>query len=275
MRSTVKWIWCGIVWNVLLAGTAIALGDPEFADHKYPTDKWVSLFNGKDLDGWTPKIRYCDLGDNFENTFRVEDGLLKVRYEGEGYREFGERFGHLFFRDSFSNYRFRVEYRFLGEQCAGGPGWATRNSGVMVHGQHPRTMRKDQDFPVSIEVQLLGGNGTAARTTSNLCTPGTNVVMQNQLKQQHCISSTSATYHGEQWVTAEIEVRSGEVIRHLLDGEVVLEYQQPQLDERDEDARKLADGGPLLLKGGSISLQSESHPIDFRKVEIMVLSVDK
>ncbi|MGB0740008.1 MAG: family 16 glycoside hydrolase, partial [Planctomycetaceae bacterium] len=109
MRSTVKWIWCGIVWNVLLAGTAIALGDPEFADHKYPTDKWVSLFNGKDLDGWTPKIRYCDLGDNFENTFRVEDGLLKVRYEGEGYREFGERFGHLFFRDSFSNYRFRVE----------------------------------------------------------------------------------------------------------------------------------------------------------------------
>lgn len=136
-------------------------------------------------------------------------------------------------------------------------------------------MRKDQDFPVSIEVQLLGGNGTAARTTSNLCTPGTNVVMQNQLKQQHCISSTSATYHGEQWVTAEIEVRNGEVIRHLLDGEVVLEYQQPQLDERDEDARKLADGGPLLLKGGSISLQSESHPIDFRKVEIMVLSVDK
>jgi hypothetical protein len=248
-----------------------AAADPDFADGRYPHNEWISLFNGKDLQGWTPKIRYCDLGENFENTFRVEDGLLKVRYEGDGYREFGERFGHLFFRDQFSNYRFRVEYRFLGDQCAGGPGWATRNSGVMVHGQDPATMRKDQDFPVSIEVQLLGGNGKDPRTTSNLCTPGTNVVMKDELKKQHCINSTSPTFHGEQWVTAEIEVRNSEIIRHLIDGEVVLEYNQPQLDVRDEDAQKLAAGDSLLLRGGSISLQSESHPLDFRKVEIMVL----
>ena len=51
-----------------------------------------------------------------------------------------------------------------------------------------------------------------------------------------------------------------------------MEYNEPQLDDREEIARKLAamnDG--LLLTGGTISLQSESHPIDFRKVEIMVL----
>lgn len=260
-----------LVLQVFSFGIISAADQPEFADGKYPHNKWISLFNGKDLEGWTPKIRYCDLGENFENTFRVEDGLLQVRYEGDGYREFGERFGHLFFRDHFSNYRFRVEYRFLGEQCTGGPGWATRNSGVMVHGQDPTTMRKDQDFPVSIEVQLLGGNGKDPRTTSNLCTPGTNVVMKDELKQQHCINSTSPTFHGEQWVTAEIEVRNSEIIRHLIDGEVVLEYNQPQLDVRDEDARKLAAGDSLLLRGGSISLQSESHPLDFRKVEIMVL----
>jgi hypothetical protein len=250
---------------------AVQADDKQPADDRYPKNQWVQLFNGRDLDGWTPKIRYCDLGDNHHNTFRVEDGLLKVRYESAGYPEFGERFGHLFFRDQFRNYRFRVEYRFVGDQCKGGPGWAIRNSGVMVHGQDPSTMTKDQDFPVSIEVQLLGGNGKDARTTSNLCTPGTNVVMNKELKLQHCINSTSPTFHGEQWVTAEIEVHNNEIIRHLIDGEVVLEYSQPQLDKRDSSARRLIRADDLMLHFGSISLQSESHPIDFRKVEIMVL----
>lgn len=234
------------------------------------TGKWVSLFNGKDLTGWTPKIRYHDVGDNFANTFRVEDGLLKVRYDG--YDEFNETFGHLFYQTPYSHYRFRVEYRFVGEQCKGGPGWATRNSGIMIHGEDPRGMAKDQDFPVSIEVQLLGGDGQHNRTTSNLCTPGTNVVMDDELILPHCISSTSKTYHGEQWVTAEIEVRGNQVIRHLLDGKNVLEYNQPQYDTRDAHAKALAKkAGGLMLSGGTISLQSESHPCDFRKVEIMVL----
>lgn len=237
----------------------------------YPIGEWVSLFNGKDLSGWTPKIRYSELGENYSNTFRVEDGLLKVRYDGGGYEKYGERFGHLFYKDSFAHYRFRVEYRFVGEQCPEGPGWAIRNSGVMVHGQKPETMSKDQDFPVSIEVQLLGGNGKDDRTTSNLCTPGTNVVMDGQIKLQHCMNSKSKTYHGDQWVTAEIEVRGNEVIRHILDGEVVLEYNQPQLDRRDENAKRLIQDDQLQLSGGTISLQSESHPIDFRRVEIMVL----
>jgi hypothetical protein len=251
--------------------TPLAADDQQPADARYTKNEWVPLFNGKNLDGWTPKIRYSELGDNYHNTFRVEDGLLKVRYEAAGYPEFGERFGHLFFKDQFSNYRLRVEYRFVGDQCKGGPGWAIRNSGMMVHGQDPASMTKDQDFPVSIEVQLLGGNGKDARTTSNLCTPGTNVVMNNELKLQHCINSTSGTHHGEDWVTAEIEVHNNDVIRHLLDGEVVLEYNKPQLDKRDASARRLIRGEDLMLHHGTISLQSESHPIDFRKVEIMVL----
>ena len=232
--------------------------------------KWVSLFNGKDLTGWTPKIKGYDLGDNYKETFRVVDGLLTVSYDG--YDSFDRKFGHLFYKDNFSNYRFRVEYRFIGEQCPGGEGWALRNSGVMVHGEAPSQMTKDQDFPASIEVQLLGGNGKDDRTTSNLCTPGTNVVMDDKLVTRHCIKSTSETYHGDQWVTAEIEVRGNGVIKHILDGETVLEYSKSQLDERDEHSQMLIkENGGLMLTGGSISLQSESHPIQFRKVEIMVL----
>ncbi len=110
-------------------------------------EDWIQLFNGKDLSGWIPKIRYHELGENYGNTFRVEDGLLKVRYEPEQYPTFDERFGHLFFEKPFAHYRLRVEYRFVGEQCAGGPGWAVRNSGMMLHGEDPKWMAVDQDFP--------------------------------------------------------------------------------------------------------------------------------
>ena len=132
-------------------------------------------------------------------------------------------------------------------------------------------MAKDQDFPVSIEMQLLGGFGSGTRTTANLCTPGTNVVMDGKLIRRHCTSSTSKTYHGDQWVTVEIEVRGGEVIRHKIDGKVVLEYEKPQLDPNDADAKKLIANGKLLLTEGYISLQSESHPCEFRKVELKEL----
>jgi len=235
--------------------------------------EWVSLFNGYDLEGWTPKIRHHPAGENYGNTFRVEDGLLKVRYEADAYPTFDERFGHLFYKDSFSHYRLRVVYRFLGEQCKNGPGWAIRNSGLMLHGEAPETMELDQDFPKSIEVQLLGGDGEKKRTTANLCTPGTNVVMDGKLFKPHCTKSSSKTYHGEQWVTVEVEVRGSKLMRHIIDGETVLEYNEPQLDNRDPHSVMLIErrGGNLLLDSGTISLQSESHPCDFKSVEIMVL----
>lgn len=232
---------------------------------------WVSLFNGKDLEGWTPKIKGQAAGADPMKTFRVEDGVIKVGYDG--YKQFDEQFGHLFYKTPFSKYRLRIEYRFVGEQCPGGPGWALRNSGVMIHGQSPESMRQDQDFPVSIEVQFLGGAATGVRHTGNLCTPGTNVVYNGKLHTQHCTDSSSKTIRGEEWVTLEVEAHGSGKIIHKVDGQTVLEYEQPQLDPNDNDARGLikAQNGEKLLQGGTISLQSESHPIEFRKVEIQPL----
>lgn len=171
-------------------------------------DGWIQLFNGKDLTGWTPKIRGHEYGVNYADTFRVEDGVIKTAYDKyEG--PFRGRYGHLFYKEPFSNYLLRIEYRFVGDQAKGGPGWATRNSGVMIHGQDPKEMTKDQEFPVSIEVQFLGGDGKNPRQTGNLCTPGTNVVMDGKLHTPHCTNSSSDTFHGDQWVTAEIEVHGG------------------------------------------------------------------
>jgi hypothetical protein len=232
---------------------------------------WIQLFNGRDLAGWTPKIKGYPLGENYADTFRVEDGLLKVRYDKYQSR-FRGRFGHLFYDKPYSNYLLRVEYRIVGEQYDGGPPWAIRNSGLMLHGQPPDTMRLNQDFPVSLEVQLLGGDGMNPRPTANLCTPGTNVVMNGQLHTQHCTNSSSDTFHGDQWVTVEVEVRGGKLVRHKVNGKPVIEYTEPQLDPNDADAKAMLEAGAeKMLTGGTISLQSESHPIDFRKVELLEL----
>lgn len=240
------------------------------AEETRQQEKWISLFNGKNLDGWKVKIRGYEPGDNFGNTFRVEDGVLKVDYDQ--YEAFDEKFGHLFYKDSFSHYLIRVEYRFTGDQAKGGPGWAFRNSGIMIHGQSPESMSLDQRFPVSIEVQLLGGRKTGKRATANLCTPGTHVVMDGKLFKPHCTDSRSKTYRGDQWVTVEVEVRGNKIIKHIIDGETVLSYTKPQLDPEDADAQKLiSQGAPVMLDKGTISLQSESHPVEFRKVELLPL----
>jgi hypothetical protein len=234
------------------------------------TDEWIDLFNGNNLDGWIVKIAGHDLGDNFKDTYRVEDGILKVAYDQ--YEKFNGEFGNLFYKTPFSHYILRVEYRFVGDQVPGGPAWAFRNSGVMIHSQSPESMVKDQNFPVSIEVQTLGGDGEHARTTGNLCTPGTNVVMNDALVTTHCISSTSETYHGDPWVTLEIEVHGNDLVRHIVNGQTVMEYTKPQLDPNDADAQKLIKDGALMLDEGYIALQAESHPVQFRKVQIKLLS---
>lgn len=229
---------------------------------------WIQLFNGKDMTGWKPKFTGFDYGVNYNDTFRVEEGLLKVRFDK--WDKFDSHFGHLFFERPFTNYILRVEYRFVGDQCPGGPGWAFRNSGVMAHGQDPKTMTKEQDFPVSIEVQILGGTGKP-RTTGNMCSPGTHIVMDGKLITTHCVNSTSKTFDGDQWVTLELEVRSTGIV-HRINGETVMTYTEPQLDEKDANAKKLlAAGAAKMLTSGSLSLQAESHPCDFRKVEIKEL----
>lgn len=232
--------------------------------------EWQQLFNGEDLTGWTPKIRYQDFGNNFNNTFSVNDGKIVVNYDQ--YDNFEEQFGHLFYKNPYAAYFLSIEYRFVGDQIHDGPGWAIRNSGAMLHCQDPATMGKDQDFPISIEGQLLGGDGESERTTSNLCTPGTNVVMDNELFTPHCVSSSSKTYHGEQWVRASFLVLKDSLVRHYLEGEIVLEYTKPQIGGGSVSAYnpEVKKDGNLLTEG-YISLQSESHPIEFRKVELVDL----
>jgi thiamine biosynthesis lipoprotein ApbE len=237
------------------------------------TYDWIQLFNGNNLDGWTPKFARHPLGANLLDTFRVADGLLQVRYDK--WTAFNGEFGHLFYREPFSHYIIAAEYRFVGEQlpAAKANSWAVRNNGFMLHSQDPATMVQDQDFPISIEVQFLGGAGTgAARPTANLCTPGTHVVMNGQLRTAHCTNSKSKTYDGDVWVRVEVLVLGDEVVRHVVEGETVLEYTKPRIgggNASPTDPAVKVDGTPLTR--GFIAIQSETAPVDFRKIEIVNL----
>ena len=234
-----------------------------------PAD-WIKLFNGKDLKDWTIKFARHNIGENFNNTFRAEDGLLKVRYDK--WSSFNGEFGHIFYNDAFSYYLLAAEYRFVEQQVAGAPAWANRNNGLMLHSPHPGTMLKDQDFPISLEVQLLGGLGSGPRTTGNLCTPGTHVVYQGKLHTAHCTNSTSQTYDGDQWVRVEVLVHGDELLRHIINGQTVLEYSKPQIGggaASPVDPSIKVDGRPLT--SGYISIQAETAPIDYRRVELLNL----
>ena len=234
---------------------------------------WVPLFNGKDLKDWDIKFAGHPLGANFRNTFRVDSGMLRVNYDD--WNDFNDQFGHIFYRKPFSYYIVAVEYRFRGRQVTGagaGVSWAIRNNGIMVHSQSAASMGLTQDFPISLEVQLLGGLGSGTRTNGNLCTPGTHVVMNDKLVTAHCINSSSATYDGDQWVRVEAMVLGDSVIKHIVNGDTVLTYFKPQMGGGSANNTKpgvLVDG--KLLSEGYIALQAETAPIDFRKVEIVNL----
>lgn len=259
--------------NVLLIITIIVIAvscGTRSGNKASEDEEWIQLFNGKDLNDWDIKLTGYELNDNYKNIFRVEDGIMKVRYEGID--TFNNEFGHIFYKDPFSHYKLRIEYRFTRDQVPGGPAWAFRNSGVMLHSQSAASMTLDQDFPVSIEAQFLGGNGTDERTTLNVCTPGTNIVMDGNLITRHCNNSTSKTYHGDVWVTAEFVVLGDSVIHHILEGDTVLTYYKPQVGGAPE-GYPVPEG--TLINEGYICLQAESHPVEFRKVELLDLSKDK
>ena len=241
---------------------------------------WLQLFNGKDLVGWDVKIAGYPLNENVGNTFRVEDGMLRIAYDQ--YNRFDKKYGHLYYNQPFSHYILKFEYRFTGNQVPGGDTWNVRNSGVMIHSQSAQSVGLKQDFPISLEVQVLGGLDKGERHTANLCTPGTQVFMDGKLNTAHCIDSKSKTYNGDQWVAVEVVVL-GDSIRHLIDGETVLAYQNAQIgggyvskvydfkqaNVLDPQEWAAKDGTPLTA--GYIALQSESHPIDFRNIELLNL----
>ena len=260
-----------IIRSSLIRFTAVLLAImPAMADEtEHP---WVKLFNGTNLDGWTPKISGHALGENFANTFQVADGMIKVSYDG--YQKFDQQYGHLFTNIAYSHYILRLEYRFTGKMMADAPNYVNLNSGVMIHAQTPQSMGLKQGFPASLEVQFLADEGKGKRQTANVCTPGTNIELNGKLVTQHIVESTAPTFPPEEWVHVEVEVHGSDEVIHRINGVEVLRYQRPQLDPRNEMAPAtdlLNVGANKILNYGHIALQAEGQPVWFRNIELKSL----
>lgn len=250
------------MFSIVLAGCASKANTKS----KNENDGWISLFNGKNLKDWFVKIQHHEVGDNFGNTFRAEDGLIKIRYDK--YDHFNDRFGHLYYKKPFSKFHLKFEYRFTGKWREDAPEYTQLNSGVMFHSQDPHTMPKEQDWPISVEMQLLAGLPDGKpRPTGNMCSPGTEIFYKGSMYKGHCLNSTSKTYPPDQWVKAELIVLGDSLITHIIEGDTVLQYSKPQVGggvvNRNDPKQKI-DGTPL--KSGFIALQSEGQPIDFRNI---------
>jgi hypothetical protein len=253
---------------ILIALFALLINSCNSTKNQSATGKWINLFNGKDINDWIVKIHHHDVGDNYGNTFRVEEGVIKVRYDK--YEKFSERYGHLYFKTPFAQYHLQLEYRFTGVWRKDAPSYTNRNSGIMFHSQDPRTMPREQDWPISVEMQFLAGlDDGKPRPTGNMCSPGTDVVFKGKIDPRHCIESTSKTYGMEQWIKAELIVLGDSLVTHIINGDTVLQYSKPQIGggvaNRYDPAQKI-DG--KLLSSGYIALQSEGQEIDFRNIRI-------
>ena len=236
-------------------------------------EEWISLFDGESLSGWEMKIAGYELNNNYRNTFSVKDGVIRVSYSD--YDSFDEKFGHLFYtKKKFKNYHLKMDYRFYGEHANlfknEDEAWNYKNSGVMLHSEDPSKMFLDQEFPVSIEAQFLGGSGERDRPTLNMCSPGTEVDINGSQALRHCVSSSSKTYHNEDWVSVELIVYSDSIVHHVIDKDTVMTYSNIKIGGgylSDNFTDKI--GEPL--EEGYISLQSEGHPIEFKNIRIREL----
>jgi len=242
--------------------------EPHWIQNNSAKGKWRPLFNGKNLDGWTMKIVGIPLGENFGNTFRVDNGILSVRYDQYG-DNFDSRFGALYYNQKFTNYRLKVEYRFVGETAPGAPSWGYRDSGVQYYCQDPKSLGLTQPFPVCLEYNLHGGNGKDENPVGDICASGMTVEINGKKNESYCTPPTvKRTFHGDQWVTLEIDIHDGKII-HYVNGEEILRFENPKYNPEHALGKTFITGGDDSAKDGFISLQSNSHPIDFRKIEIM------
>lgn len=262
------------LFSLLLAGIMVSCSSDRNSDsvvhlQSSAGDEWRMLFNGENLDEWVVKLHRHEPGDNYANTFRVIDGdIIQVNYDD--YETFDERFGHLFYEKPFSSYHLKFEYRFTDQWMEDAPGYTYRNSGVMFHSQDPATILKDQDWPISVEYQMLAeATEGEPRPTGNMCSPGTEVYFEGMMDERHCINSSSDTYQWNEWVSAELIVHEDSLVIHKVNGEKVLEYRRPQIGGgvvNRYDPQVKADGTPLTE--GYIGLQAEGQGVEFRKIMI-------
>jgi hypothetical protein len=266
--------------NMLAGGTGMLSVFLSVANAGPNDTDWVQLFNRVDLKDWDIKFTGHQLNDNYKNTFKVQDSLLIVDYGG--YTGFNNEWGHAANKTKpYSYYLLRAEYSPGANQVSGGPSWAVQNNGLMLHSQSMASMTLGQNYPISMECQLKGSkNGP----TLNLCTPGTayyNAVSGGSVNTTHCTSISASSSPGpasDAWAWASAYVLGDSIIRHYngkgVGSTPVLTYYRPVYNNADGSVGSAPSNTPANgtpLKSGYISIQAETAPYRFRRIELVNL----
>lgn len=109
----------------------------------------VTLFNGKNLDGWYKFVQNRGRDIDPKNVFTVQDGMIRIS---------GEEWGGITSNEEFENYRLIVEFKWGGKTFAPRLENA-RDSGILLH-SIGEDGASDGIWMHSIECQLIeGGTG--------------------------------------------------------------------------------------------------------------------
>lgn len=202
----------------------------------------ISLFNGKNLDGWHIDVPEMDSIPNTKNPFIVRDGLLV---------SLGTPQGHLLTDADYRDFRLDVEYRFASE-----PG----NCGVLVFASTPRSLYRM--FPKSIEVQMMHENaGDFWCIVENITVP--DMVERRGPK--------------DEWGITEGKKRR---ILNLTDGseKPVGEWNRMVIECLDDEIKVWVNGDfvnygyDATASSGQIAVQAEGSEVEFRKLELTPIS---
>lgn len=274
---------------VFVALVVFVLNFPEVGNSAENGSNWITLFNGKNLDGWSIQLRDQDKNEDPNHLVQVDHGVLHFYKDAQAGSE--QPFGYLATAKEYSSYRLRLEYKWGEKKFAPRTG-SVRDSGLLYH-----VTATDKVWPDSVEYQIqendvgdiyaistqvtssadpkttnivttISTNNTSGviRTNSNARlkflepTEGGVPVVQGRLGTSLRVIRNPMNEH-EGWNTVEIEVR-GNSATHLLNGTV---------NNRCNNIKKSVNGEWIPLDRGRIALQLEGAEIFYRKIQIQEL----
>jgi hypothetical protein len=178
----------------------------------------IILFNGKDLNNWVFKLK--DPSVDPAKVFTIRGEVIHIS---------GNPFGYMRTKETYSDYKLHVEWRWLGEAS---------NSGVFVNAQPP-----DSIWLKCVECQLKAGNAG-----DFVCMNGADMTERTDKSKPFVnkLAASSEKPAGE-WNTMEVTCKAN-TIEVYVNG--VLQNK----------------GTNVNLSHGSICLQSEGKDVEFRNV---------
>ncbi len=185
--------------------------------------KKIELFNGKNLNNWVFRLK--DPSVDPSKVFTVQNGVIHIK---------GDPFGYMRTKESYSDYKLHVEWRWPVEPT---------NSGVFVHGQQPDTI-----WLKCVECQLKAGNAG-----DFVCMNGADMKERTD-KTKSLVTKMAASSEkpAGEWNTMEVICKAN-TIEVSVNG--ILQNK----------------GTNVNINKGSICLQSEGKDVEFRNVFLTYL----